>query len=177
VSSNLKAKIPTASLKRILNVNILIVVFLAAWLFAPNCADAVPAMDDSIVVTQPDGTSFQVRIYGDEFLNWQEDVASGLTVIRNPDNGYWEYAEKLSDGSLRGSGVRVDPHGLAIPSHIPPHLKPSRNLPFENSRQKLIKTLDQEQLPVNGDKLENDVSQCQSRGVDVNSAASTGGKQ
>lgn len=162
---------------RLLNVNILMFVFLTVWFFAPDRVDAVPAMDDSIVVIQPDGTSFQMRIRGDEFQNWQEDAASGLTVIRNPDNGYWEYAEKLADGSLQGSGVRVDPNGLAVPPHIPPHLKPSRHPQSENPQQQPVKSIDQEPLPVNSDKLENDVNQCQSRGVDVNSATSTGGNQ
>jgi hypothetical protein len=177
VSSNIKVKILSACSIRFINVNLLLFFILTALFLASNRADAVPAMDDSIVATQPDGTSFQIRIYGDEFQNWQEDVVSGLTIIRNPDNGYWEYAEQLPDGSLQGSGVRVDPSGLAIPPHIPPHLKPSRNQQFKNSRQEPIRAIDQEQLPADSVKLEDNVNQCQSRGVDVNSAASTGGNQ
>lgn len=156
--------------------NRLMFILLLVLLFVPGNADAVPALDDSIFATQPDGTSFQIRIYGDEFQNWQEEVVSGLTVIKNPVDGYWEYAEKAPDGTLKGSGVRVDPHGQAVPPHIPLHLKPSRNLQLEGPQQEL-KSIHLERLPAKSDCLEGKVDFNQPRGVDANPTDSTGGNQ
>ena len=60
---------------------------------------SVPANPEPIELTQPDGTKITVRLYGDEFYNWFEDV-DGYTVIKDTETGYWKYAEKNSSGDL-----------------------------------------------------------------------------
>ena len=53
---------------------------------------AVPAKKGNATVTQPDGSTVTISLYGDEWLHY-ETTADGYSVVRN-DNGYYVYAEK-----------------------------------------------------------------------------------
>ena len=93
---------------------ILVMLFLTC-----SMVHAGPASPDPVDVLQPDGSSIKTRIRGDEFQNWTEAAETGHTIIKNPANGYWEYAEQAKDGSLRGTGLRALPHGQNAPAAIP----------------------------------------------------------
>ena len=56
-----------------------------------NTANAVPAYPDAVEVTQPDGSKFKLKLYGDEFFSWNE-TEEGYAVIKDPSDGYWKYA-------------------------------------------------------------------------------------
>ncbi len=57
---------------------------------------AIPAVGDTLVVKQPDGTSVKVRVFGDEFYRRVETL-DGYTLIRN--NEKWIcYAQKTRSG-------------------------------------------------------------------------------
>lgn len=86
---------------------------------------AAPAAPGSVRLDNPDGSSFNGHIQGDEFQHWIE-TDSGHSVVRNPRSKAWEYAEKAPDGTLRGSGMMVVP-GLPAPAQIKRHLKPKRD--------------------------------------------------
>ncbi|MCR4663030.1 MAG: M6 family metalloprotease domain-containing protein [Endomicrobiaceae bacterium] len=60
---------------------------------------SVPANPEPIDLVQPDGTKITVKLYGDEFYNWFEDL-NGYTVIKDTDTGFWKYAEEDSSGEL-----------------------------------------------------------------------------
>ncbi len=66
-----------------------------------------PTWDQPSVVTQPDGTKSDVRMFGDEFYNWMESP-DGYTVVRDSKSGWVCYAEISSDGSqLVSTGVQM----------------------------------------------------------------------
>lgn len=99
----------------------LAVVLAGTVVSSPAC----PAAPTTVRLDNPDGSSFNGHIRGDEFQNWIE-TDSGHSVVRNRTTKAWEYAEKASDGTLRGSGQLVVP-GQPAPALIKRHLKPQRN--------------------------------------------------
>jgi len=89
---------------------------------------AVPANPGKIIVlAQPDGTQFQARLYGDEWLHWYE-TDDRYTIVRRLD-GYWVFAAKSSDGNLIPSNAVV---GVNQPP-FPKHLRPSQSLKVARS--------------------------------------------
>lgn len=48
--------------------------------------------------TQPNGETFKVRLWGDEFFAYQE-TEDGYLVVRDPRKGFFCYAQVLPDGS------------------------------------------------------------------------------
>ncbi len=78
---------------------VLLVIVLAAGCTAVL---AVPANEEAIrTLVQPDGSSFEGRLAGDEWAHWYE-TADGYTVVRNQE-GYWTYAVQGPDGRLEPS--------------------------------------------------------------------------
>ena len=53
---------------------------------------AVPAAPIVAIITQPDGTTFEARAWGDEHSNGVETV-DGYTVLKDEQSGFWHYAE------------------------------------------------------------------------------------
>ena len=80
-------------------------------------ASGVPMWDSPSIVGQPDGSTAEVRLFGDEFYHWLESP-DGYTVVRDPDTGWLCYAEVSADGRrLNSTGVRLGdrpPSGLEI---------------------------------------------------------------
>ncbi|NHN58954.1 M6 family metalloprotease domain-containing protein [Halorussus rarus] len=82
-----------------------------------GAAGAVPAPDDYVTKTQPDGAEFQARQWGNEFNHGWETKA-GYTVTRGAD-GWWRYAA-LDAGELVPTDRKVvvdDPPGR-VPKHL-----------------------------------------------------------
>lgn len=91
---------------------------------------AAPAAPIEIQISQPDGTTFTVRQWGDEWQNGLETV-EGYTILQG-DDGWWSYAALDSFGNLspvlKPGGERrlagIDsPDGLSL--HIRPEKQPS----------------------------------------------------
>ena len=77
---------------------------------------AVIASPSIIKEKQPDGTSINIKLCGDEFYNWYEDV-NGYTVIKDTQTKVWSYAQKNSFGDLEPSQNvvgKVNPINLSI---------------------------------------------------------------
>ncbi len=72
-------------------------VFLLGILF-PLTGLSEPYFGDEFTYYQPDGSSFQIRLYGDEYYAVAETL-SGQVVIRDPQTGYFCYAGLTKDGS------------------------------------------------------------------------------
>lgn len=87
---------------------------------------AIPARNILHTFKQPDGTTFQARLRGDEHLHFVQD-AQGHSLIRNSD-GYWCYAYYQADGRKVSSGYPV---GQEAPAHV---LSASRYIPSEALR-------------------------------------------
>ncbi len=76
-------------------------LLLALLLMGVFAANAVPAWPEPYNVTQPDGTTLTLRLYGDE---WQHITITndGYTVVKNAQ-GYYVYAQ-VNNGQLEESG-------------------------------------------------------------------------
>ncbi len=102
---------------------------LAAWL-ALGCglwlslgpeAAAISADPRPFEHTQPDGTRVTLRLRGDEFFHWHEDL-QGFTVVRVGSR--FEYARLNAQNALEATGTqagRTDPRTLGLtPRLLPP---------------------------------------------------------
>lgn len=68
----------------------------------------LPFRNKLLQLTQPDGTSVEVRGWGDQHMAHFETAAEGYTVIRHGDHGWVELACRGADGTLVPSGLRAD---------------------------------------------------------------------
>ncbi|MDD4310456.1 MAG: M6 family metalloprotease domain-containing protein, partial [Candidatus Cloacimonetes bacterium] len=71
-------------------------LILALALFAVVCLNAAYLNNMPVTVTQPDGKTLECLASGDEYHNWLHDK-DNYTIIRNPDNGFYSYAEFKGD--------------------------------------------------------------------------------
>ncbi len=80
----------------------------------------MPAPSDIFTLTQPDGTGFRARMWGDEWAHgWETE--DGYTIIKNTSTGWWVYAERdHTTGRLKPSPFTV---GVDIPPFAR-HLRP-----------------------------------------------------
>jgi M6 family metalloprotease-like protein len=95
-------------------------VLLFLILCFPTQLLAVPARDASETVFQPDGSAISIRQFGDEWGNGHRTL-DGFTIMRDPSNGIWKYAEEDANGDLRHSPLIV---GRDRPVGIHPGLAP-----------------------------------------------------
>lgn len=86
---------------------------------------AAPANPQPFPLTQPDGTTFLARQYGDEWHNGLETL-EGYTILPDPETGYWVYAVLDGWGNLVPGARRV---GLDAPQSLPHHLRAQRSRP------------------------------------------------
>ncbi len=93
---------------------------LVSW---PSPVSAAPAVPVDIPLTQPDGTTFTARLWGDEFMHGMETL-DGYTIIKNGE-GYWVYAV-AQNGSL--SSAMRDGQALVVgsgePGALEKHIRP-----------------------------------------------------
>lgn len=69
---------------------------------------AAPFHGDIFQYYQPDGSTFQIRLYGDEFYAVAETL-DGYTIVRDPQSGFFCYARLSADeSSLESTGVQVN---------------------------------------------------------------------
>jgi M6 family metalloprotease-like protein len=129
-----------SSKHRTILMHIFLLLVLCVFTFSNTyAASAAPAAPITLTVTQPDGTEFQARAWGDEWLNGME-TSEGYTILLSPESNYWVYAQLTPDQSLapslaRGAELIV---GRADPSGLPKHMRPQPSssdgeLPFVGS--------------------------------------------
>jgi M6 family metalloprotease-like protein len=117
---------------------------IALSIFLIPQAMAGPASPDPVTLTNPGGTRFKAMIRGDEFQNWIE-TEEGYSIVRNPANNTWEYAEKAPDGSLQNSGIKFEP-GKIAPRKVLKGLRPDRNAEAEAEHNRLLREIYQERI-------------------------------
>ena len=71
------------------------IISLLALLLWQGAVMAVPAWPSVTQARQPDGTTLNIRLHGDEYLHYCT-TADGYTIIRNAQ-GYYVYAEELAN--------------------------------------------------------------------------------
>ena len=81
-----------------------------------------PVRQREAVYTQPDGSTFNVRVKGDEWIRIRTTL-DGCAISRN-EEGWWCYGTYETDGSLKCSEYRV---GQSAPADI---ISKSRNIPY-----------------------------------------------
>ena len=100
---------------------------------------AAPYFGETFSYQQPDGETFQVRLYGDEFFAYQE-TEDGYLITRDPKTGFFCYAKVTPDGSkLLSTGVRVGrakPAGLQIKQRFAEGVAMSASLANRNLLEK-----------------------------------------
>lgn len=85
-------------------------------------ASASPAAPTLRSITQPDGTSFSARLYGDEHVNGVE-TAAGYTVVERAD-GTWVFARQDGAGRLVPTGLPARGEGSPpAGAELGPHLR------------------------------------------------------
>ena len=98
----------------------LVVMAVVSWFVSPFEAYAVPAAPLIHTLSQPDGSNFKARQWGDEFLNgWETE--DGYTILFDKERKRWTYAVK-EEGRLVSSStlVKEDTRPLGTPKHIRP---------------------------------------------------------
>ncbi|MEA2623364.1 MAG: hypothetical protein QOH61_2274 [Chloroflexota bacterium] len=96
------------------------VLALLALLACAAVASAAPAAPITIELSQPDGTVFPARQYGDERANGFE-TAGGHTILQDA-RGVWRYARLGAGGTIAPSRTRAD---ATAPFATRPHLRPA----------------------------------------------------
>ena len=120
---------------------------------------AVMANPNIIKEEQPDGTEISIRLYGDEFYSWYEDL-DGYTIVKDTETNSWSYAQKNNFGELEPSKNlvgKVKPAGLNIRKSLKDDNKlfkaTQRRIQFNNKLQKTL-PLNVSSTTVNIDKVQ-----------------------
>lgn len=106
-----------------------------------STVSAAPAAPIDHTLTQPDGSTFTARQWGDEWSNGFETI-EGFTILQTQD-GWWAFAELAADGKLVPvlEGEQPVLVGEALSTDIPLHVRPMiessgqtlRGVPVERS--------------------------------------------
>ncbi len=87
---------------------------IVCLLLAPDPpAWGVPANQRVWTFAQPEGTTFQARLRGDEFYSYHQTL-DGALILQDRDTGVWYYAEPKADGSLQKTAIPVGQGRIAI---------------------------------------------------------------
>lgn len=80
--------------------------FGAAMLLAGSLAFAKPAMRGTRTITQPDGTSINIRIIGDENMHFT--LSEDGSILHRDANGFYQFGRIDSDGAIVPSNTAVN---------------------------------------------------------------------
>lgn len=103
---------------------------LISFLLLSTLLYAAPALQIERTFKQPDGTSFQGKWMGDEYLNWVL-TSDGAILTFNKKNQAFEYAS-IHDDTLKASGQQYRPS---------PPADGTKAVPTKCIGQKELKTL------------------------------------
>ena len=92
---------------------------------------AVPAAPYLITFAQPDGSTFQAHLRGDEHFSWIE-AANKMIIVKNKASGYFEFALLKQDEKNR---LKLAPSGIAVIKRGQSSLRSNANLPFISREQ------------------------------------------
>jgi hypothetical protein len=95
---------------------------------------AVPAAPFLITFAQPDGSTFQAHLKGDEYFSWIE-TENKQVIVKSKASGYFEFAWLKRDDKNR---LELVPSGIPVIKHGQSALRSVTNLP-NISREQLGK--------------------------------------
>ena len=87
---------------------------------------AVPAAPYLITFAQPDGSTFQANLRGDEHFSWIE-AENKMIIIKNKASGYFEFAMLKRDDKNR---LKLVPSGIPVIKRGQSSLRSNTNLPY-----------------------------------------------
>jgi len=89
----------------------LIATLILSLTITSTQVQAAPLLDIPITVTQPDGTTLDAYISGDETFNYLHDN-QGKVILQHPETGFWVYATLDTNGVLTASNNVAVNNGL-----------------------------------------------------------------
>ena len=95
---------------------------------------AVPAAPFLITFAQPDGSTFQAHLKGDEYFSWIE-TEKGMILVKSKTSGYFEFAVIKRDGKNR---LILFPSGVPVIKSGHSALRTDHNIP-QITREQLRK--------------------------------------
>ncbi len=93
---------------------------------------AIPATPNPISYRQPDGSTLEMNLRGDEFVNWGETL-DGYTILSNQD-GYKVYAELDENGNIYPGNVRANNIADRTPEELDFLAQQETYLSYSNSQ-------------------------------------------
>ena len=98
--------------------------------FAVNLM-AVPAVPFLITFAQPDGSTFQAHLKGDEYFSWIE-TENKQVLVKSKASGYFEFALLKHDDKNR---LELVPSGIPVIKHGQSALRSNTDLPHISREQ------------------------------------------
>ena len=95
---------------------------------------AVPAAPFLITFAQPDGSTFQAHLRGDEYFSWIETINKKI-IVKNKTSGFFEFALLELDDN---NNFVLVPSGMPVIKHGQSTLSPATDIP-KISRAQLSK--------------------------------------
>jgi len=92
---------------------------------------AVPAAPFLITFAQPDGSTFQAHLKGDEYFSWIE-MENKMILVKNQTSGYFEFAVIKQDEKNR---LILFPSGIPAIKRGHSALRTDHNIPKITSEQ------------------------------------------
>ena len=99
---------------------ILVIIAIFSTAVSLHCG---PVRQTEAIYTQPDGSTFNVRVRGDEWIRIRTTL-DGCAIAKN-EEGWWCYGVYGTDGYLTCSEHKI---GQSAPPEI---IRDSRNIPYE----------------------------------------------
>ncbi len=110
---------------KLINLAALILVGFAVKLLA------VPAAPFLITFAQPDGSTFQAHLKGDEYFSWIE-TENKMVLVKSKTSGYFEFAVIKRDGKNR---LILFPSGVPVMKRGHSALRTDHNIPQISRKQ------------------------------------------
>ena len=104
---------------KLINLIALIIMGFAVKLFA------VPAAPFLITFAQPDGSTFQAHLKGDEYFSWIE-TENNMTLVKSKTSGFFEFALVKRDEKNR---LILFPSGIPVIERGNSSLRTDHNIP------------------------------------------------
>jgi|GEM_PF-1326290 len=79
--------------------------YIVTLLCVVTLTQAAPHWGTKTQLRQPDGSTVEALMFGDEFYGWYE-TPDGYTVVRNPKSGWYCYAVLSGESTLTSTSVR-----------------------------------------------------------------------
>ncbi len=92
---------------------------------------AVPAAPFLITFAQPDGSTFQAHLKGDEYFSWIE-TEKKMILVKSKTSGFFEFALVKRDGENR---LILFPSGITVIERGHSALRTDHNIPKITSEQ------------------------------------------